>query len=197
MTETASAVVLDGHALDGVELRVVDGEMQVRGPMLLRCYRDGTDPRTADGWLPTDDAGELAPDGRLTVHGRRGDLIVTGGENVWPAPVERILAEAPSVAEVAVVGRPDPTWGHAVTAVVVPADRDPPPLPRRAARLASRPSCPRTAPPTAWSSSTRSPGPSSGRCGGGPSAPAEDPVASAASTGVARCRSDHHWRTTP
>jgi len=127
LTETGSAVVLDGTALPDVELRVVDGEVQVRGPMLLRCYRDGTDPRTSDGWLPTDDAGELAPDGTLVVHGRRGDVIVTGGEKVWPAAVERVLGAAPAVAEVAVVGRSDQAWGQAVTAVVVPVDATSPP----------------------------------------------------------------------
>jgi o-succinylbenzoate---CoA ligase len=56
MTETGSAVVFDGDILPGVELRIVDGEIQVRGDMLLRCYRDGTDPRTNDGWFPTNDA---------------------------------------------------------------------------------------------------------------------------------------------
>lgn len=127
MTETGSAVVLDGHALPGVELRVVDGEIQVRGEMLLRCYRDGTDPRTPDGWLPTDDAGELSPDGVLSVHGRRGDLIITGGENVWPVPVEKVLHELPEVAEVAIVGRPDDEWGQVVTAVAVATDRAAPP----------------------------------------------------------------------
>ena len=127
MTETGSAVVLDGWALPGVELRVVDGEIQVKGDMLLRCYRDGTDPRTDDGWLPTDDAGELSPDGKLSVHGRRGDLIITGGENVWPAPVEKVLHELPEVAEVAIVGRPDDEWGQVVTAVAVAADRSAPP----------------------------------------------------------------------
>lgn len=127
MTETGSAVVLDGHALPGVELRIVDGEIQVRGEMVLRCYRDGTDPRTPDGWLPTDDAGALSPDGVLSVDGRRGDLIITGGENVWPAPVEKVLHELPSVAEVAVVGRPDPEWGQVVTAVTVAADPAEPP----------------------------------------------------------------------
>lgn len=61
--------------------------------------------------------------------GRRDDLIVTGGVNVWPGPVEAVLARSPRVAEVAVVGRPDPEWGALVTAVVVPADRaDPPTL---------------------------------------------------------------------
>ncbi len=126
MTETASAVVLDGVVLDGVELRVRDGIIEVRGPMLLRCYRDGTDPRDADGWFSTGDAGELH-DGRLTVHGRMGDVIVTGGEKVWPSPVEALLEELRSVAEVAVIGRPDAEWGHVVTAVVVPADPTVPP----------------------------------------------------------------------
>ena len=127
MTETGSAVVLDGWALPGVGLRVVDGEIQIRGDMLLRSYRDGTDPRTSDGWLPTDDAGELSPEGKLSVHGRRGDLIITGGENVWPAPVEKVLHELPAVAEVAIVGRPDDEWGQVVTAVAVAADRSAPP----------------------------------------------------------------------
>jgi O-succinylbenzoic acid--CoA ligase len=126
MTETGSAVVFDGIALPGVELRIVDGEIQVRGDMLLRCYRDGTDPRTSDGWLPTNDAGALT-DGVLTVQGRRGDLIITGGENVWPAPIETLLGTLDTVAEVAVIGRPDPDWGQVVTAVVVPTDPAAPP----------------------------------------------------------------------
>ncbi len=129
MTETGSAVAYDGRALDGVEVRVVDGEIQLRGPMLLRCYRDGTDPRLADGWFPTDDAGSMDDDGRLTVRGRRGDMITSGGEKVWPTAVERVLAEHPAVEEVAVIGRPDPEWGERVVAVVVlAAGADPPSL---------------------------------------------------------------------
>ena len=86
----------------------------------------GSGPSKLDGWLATDDAGELV-DGRLVVHGRRGDLIITGGENVWPIEVERVLDLHPAVAEVAVVGRDDPDWGRRVTAVVVPADPEAPP----------------------------------------------------------------------
>jgi O-succinylbenzoic acid--CoA ligase len=127
MTETGSAIVFDGDILPGVEVRIVDGEIQVRGDMLLRTYRDGTDPRTIDGWFPTDDAGEIDDRGRLVVHGRRGDLIITGGENVWPAPVEESLLHHPGVAEVAVVGRPDAEWGAVVTAIVVAADPSAPP----------------------------------------------------------------------
>jgi O-succinylbenzoic acid--CoA ligase len=121
MTETGSGVVYDGEPLDGVEVRAVDGELHLRCPMLLRCYRDGRDPRTPDGWFPTGDLGELIG-GRVVVHGRRGDLIISGGENVWPEPVERILATHPAIADVGVAGVPDPEWGAVVTAFVVPAD---------------------------------------------------------------------------
>ncbi len=127
MTETGSGVVYDRRPLEGVELRFVAGEVQLRCPMLLRCYRDGTDPRTPDGWFPTGDLGEIGADGRLTVHGRRGDLIITGGENVWPEPVERALAGAPGVDDVAVAGLPDDEWGQIVTAFVVPSDPSAPP----------------------------------------------------------------------
>ncbi|MEY2959139.1 MAG: 2-succinylbenzoate--CoA ligase [Actinomycetota bacterium] len=127
MTETGSGVVYDRVPLDGVDVRIVDGEIELRAPMLLRCYRDGTDPRRAGGWFPTGDLGELGADGTLTVAGRRGDLIISGGENVWPEPVEAVLAGAAGVADVAVVGRPDPEWGDIVVAVVVPTDDTHPP----------------------------------------------------------------------
>jgi O-succinylbenzoic acid--CoA ligase len=96
--------------------------------MLLRCYRDGTDPKDRDGWLPTGDLGRLDDDGQLCVYGRATDLIITGGENVWPAAVEAVLVEDADVAEVAVVGRPDEEWGQRVAALIVPvaADRLPP-----------------------------------------------------------------------
>ena len=127
LTETGGGVVYDGLPLDGVEVRVVNGEVQVRGPSMLRAYRDGRDPRTSDGWLPTGDGGEVGADGRLEVHGRQSDLMVTGGENVWPAAVEAVLRRHPLVAEVAVGGRPDPDWGERVVAWVVPADAAAPP----------------------------------------------------------------------
>ncbi len=126
MTETGGGVVYDGVPLDGVEVREVGGELQLRCPMLMRCYRDGTSPVTSDGWYPTGDAGSVA-DGVVRVRGRIGDVIVTGGEKVWPDPVERVVAADPAVSEVAVVGRPDEEWGQVVTAVVVAADPDDPP----------------------------------------------------------------------
>jgi o-succinylbenzoate---CoA ligase len=121
LTESGSGVVYDGRPLDGVEVRfTAEDEILLRAPMLLRCYRDGTDPKDADGWLPTGDVGGWAEDGRLRVHGRRGDLIVTGGENVWPDPVEARLGAHPAVAEVVVAGRDDDEWGQRVVAFVVP-----------------------------------------------------------------------------
>jgi O-succinylbenzoic acid--CoA ligase len=127
MTETGSGIVYDGVPLDGVEVRIApDGEILVRGQMLLRAYRDGTSPVDTDGWLHTDDSGRLA-DGRLVVDGRRGDLIVTGGEKVWPDAVERSLAHHPQVAEVAVAGVADDEWGQRVAAWVVPIDPAEPP----------------------------------------------------------------------
>lgn len=130
LTETAGGVVYNGVPLDGVDIRVVDGEIHVRGPMLLRAYRDGTDPKDAEGWLATGDLGTWEPTSRtLRVTGRKGELIVTGGENVWPATVEAALASHPAVREVLVFGRPDATWGQRVVARVVPADpRKPPDL---------------------------------------------------------------------
>ena len=124
MTETGSGIVYDGVPLDGVEVRVVDGELHVRGPMLLRCYRDGIDPKDRDGWLPTGDAGTVT-DGVVHVEGRLADVIVTGGEKVWPEAVERVLRRLPSVTDVAVAGRPDPEWGTLVVAWVVAGDPAP------------------------------------------------------------------------
>ena len=126
MTETGSGCVYDGRPLDGVELRIGDGtlgvpgEVLVRGPMLLRAYRDGTDPRVGDGWFPTGDAGELRDDGTLVVFGRMAEVIVTGAEKVWPSQVEDAVARHPGVGEVAVWKRPDPVWGERVVAWVVP-----------------------------------------------------------------------------
>ncbi len=128
MTETGSGVVYDGVPLDQVEVRLDgSGQIHLRGPMLLRAYRDGTDPKDADGWLATGDLGAWDDDGRLVVHGRAGDLIITGGENVWPEAVEEILGRVAGVADVAVAGRDDPEWGQRVVAYVVPRDAQAPP----------------------------------------------------------------------
>jgi O-succinylbenzoic acid--CoA ligase len=135
LTETGSGVVYDGRPLDGVEVDVAPAEagdgptgaIRVRGPMLLRAYRDGTVPLDGDGWFTTGDAGAIDGTGRLVVHGRLDEVIITGGENVWPAAVEPLLRLHPGVAEVAVAGRPDDRWGQRVVCWVVPRDRQRPP----------------------------------------------------------------------
>lgn len=129
MTETGSGVVYDGLPLDGVDVKVdeASGEIHLRGPMLLRAYRDGSIPVDADGWFATGDCGHLDTGGRLHVAGRSSDLIITGGENVWPAPVEAALMTHPRVAEAAVAGRPDAEWGQRVVAWVVPKEAGQPP----------------------------------------------------------------------
>src|SRR5262249_15181300 len=90
-------------------------------PMLFRAYRDGTSPMV-DGWFSTGDLGEFDADGRLIVFGRRGDMINTGGEKVWPARVEAVIATDPSVAAGAVGGLDGVGWGQRVVAWIVPAD---------------------------------------------------------------------------
>ena len=129
LTETGSGVVYDGRALDGVEVGIdgATGEISVRGPMLLRAYRDGTVPLDAEGWFRTGDLGSFGADGRLVVAGRKSDLIISGGENIWPGPVEDAIRSHPGVADVAVAGRPDPEWGEAVVAWIVPVDPAAPP----------------------------------------------------------------------
>lgn len=126
LTETGSGIVYDGVALDGVEIAIApDGEVRVRCPMLLRCYRDGSTPLDPDGWLHTGDVGELLPDGRLHVLGRADELIITGGENVWPEVVERAIASHPAVRDVGVLGVPDYEWGQRVVVWVVPHGEPP------------------------------------------------------------------------
>jgi o-succinylbenzoate---CoA ligase len=124
MTETGGGCVYDGVPVGQVEV-VVDpqGEVRVRGPVLGRAYRgpEGDEPLVgADGWFATGDGGRIEADGRLVVDGRLGEVIVTGGEKVWPAAVEAVLSRCAGVGSVAVVGRADPEWGEQVVAVVVP-----------------------------------------------------------------------------
>jgi O-succinylbenzoic acid--CoA ligase len=129
LTETGSGVVYDGLPLDGVEVKVDPGtsEIALRGPMLLRAYRDGECPLDEEGWLRTGDCGSIDAEGRLDVVGRLSDMIITGGENVWPTPVEDALRSHAGVADAAVAGRPDPEWGQQVVAWIVPSDPGCPP----------------------------------------------------------------------
>ena len=120
MTETCSQVVAGspGRPLAGAELEIgAGGEILVRGPMVA------PGEPASDGWLHTGDLGRLDENGRLHVEGRLKELIVTGGENVAPLEVEQALLAHPAVADAAVAGRPDPEWGEAIAAFVVPSAR--------------------------------------------------------------------------
>jgi len=135
LTETWGGVVHDGHPLPGVEVDLADdGEILVRTPTVMRGYRmDGPATSAAftpDGRLRTGDVGRWADGGRLQVVDRKKDLLITGGVNVSPTAVERVLARHPQVVDVCVSGTPDPEWGERVVAYVVPAraDGDPPTL---------------------------------------------------------------------
>jgi O-succinylbenzoic acid--CoA ligase len=133
MSETASGCVYDGLPLDIVTLRLADDDrIELAGPMLANGYRrdpDLTETAFQNGWFRTGDTGRLRDDGRLEVLGRADDLINTGGVKVSPTLVERVLAAQPGVRAACVVGLPDPRWGQAVMAVVVPLDPADPPEP--------------------------------------------------------------------
>jgi O-succinylbenzoic acid--CoA ligase len=133
--ELALAGDTAGRALPDTELRIAredgspagtgePGQILVRGPQVMRGYLDRPDDTAralAGSWLHTGDVGTLDTHGRLRVLDRREDLIVSGGENVYPAEVEAALLAHPAVREAAVIARADPEWGQAVHAAVVVA----------------------------------------------------------------------------
>lgn len=137
-----------GLPLPGARLRIMIGQtmadvgepgtIEVAGPALFSGYEG--DPATTarslvDGWLHTGDMGSIDAQGRLSVLDRQDALVISGGENVSPAEIEAVLGTHPLVADVAVTGRPDPTWGAVPVAAVVP--RGAPGDPRRPAEVAS------------------------------------------------------------
>ena len=136
MSETCGGCVYDGQPLPGVSMDVdqATGAIWLSGPMLAtgylgdeeltrRCFVSRPDTQAGEParrWFITSDRGQIV-DGCLQVLGRLDDIIISGGIKVEPGPIEALLALNPLVSECAVVGLPDPTWGQAVTAVVVPA----------------------------------------------------------------------------
>jgi acyl-CoA synthetase (AMP-forming)/AMP-acid ligase II len=149
MTETAGSMTVlqpqdhdDPHArkmascgrpYPGVEIAIADendqllpadtvGEILIKAPSLMSGYwgrPEATEETMRNGWLHSGDAGYLDEEGYLYIHDRVKDMIVSGGENVYPAEVESALYDHPSVADVAVIGVPNEKWGEAVKAVVV------------------------------------------------------------------------------
>jgi malonyl-CoA/methylmalonyl-CoA synthetase len=136
-----------GCPLPGVEAAISEadqhgiGELFVRGAPICRGYW-GRDPFAAGEWFPTGDLVSVAGDGYVTIRGRRTELIISGGHNVYPAEVEAILSRHPGVLEVAVVGVPSAEWGETVVAYVV-GDADEASLHRLAADELAPFKCPR------------------------------------------------------
>jgi long-chain acyl-CoA synthetase len=124
-----------GLPMPGVEIAILDtqgkrlgvnevGEIATRSAANMKGYwrKDDATAATVDGegWLRTGDAGYIDADGYIFIQDRIKDMIITGGENVYPAEVENAVHGHPHVAEVAVIGVPDETWGESVKAIVVP-----------------------------------------------------------------------------
>jgi acyl-CoA synthetase (AMP-forming)/AMP-acid ligase II len=122
-----------GRPILGTQVRIVDeqdrpvpngtvGEVAVRGPQVMRGYwnrPEATDEALRGGWMHTGDAGSLDDEGYLYIQDRVKDMIVSGGENIYPREIEDVLFQHPGVADAAVIGVPDEKWGEAVKAIVV------------------------------------------------------------------------------
>lgn len=122
-----------GRPLLGTQVRIVDendqpvpngtiGEVVIRGPQVMRGYwnrPDASDEALRGGWMHTGDAGVLDDEGYLYIQDRVKDMIVSGGENVYPREIEEVLFQHPGVADAAVIGVPDEKWGETVKAIVV------------------------------------------------------------------------------
>ncbi|MBH1998788.1 MAG: fatty acid--CoA ligase [Sphingomonadaceae bacterium] len=130
-----------GVPLPGVEVRIIDeagaevprgevGEIAVRSAANMIGYYERPEATAetidADGWMRTGDAGTMDADGYLYLADRIKDMIITGGENVYPAEVENALYSHPQVSDVAVIGVPDVKWGEAVKAIVVAVEGEAP-----------------------------------------------------------------------
>ncbi|MBK8762017.1 MAG: o-succinylbenzoate--CoA ligase [Sulfuritalea sp.] len=125
-----------GRAARHCQLRLVDsegndvepgetGEIWIKGDNVMSGYWQAPQATAAvldDGWFRSGDMGHLDAEGYLYVDGRSKDMIISGGENIYPAEIENLLIESPDIAEASVIGRPDPRWGEIVVAVVVPKD---------------------------------------------------------------------------
>ena len=129
-----------GRAAFNTELRVVDGggavlpageagEIIARGPQVMRGYwnnAEATAQTLRDGWLYTGDVGCFDSEGYLTVVGRVNDMIISGGENIYPAEIENVLTLHPKIHEAAVIGVSHRKWGEVPLAILVANDGEPP-----------------------------------------------------------------------
>jgi long-chain acyl-CoA synthetase len=111
-----------GRAIPGVDVRIDDGEILIRSPFNMTGYwrnPELTAEALTGGWLRTGDLGRIDELGYLYVIDRKKDMIISGGENIYPREVEEVLFAHPGVREAAVIGAPDDLWGESVRAVVV------------------------------------------------------------------------------
>jgi len=125
-----------GKPFTNVEIRLVDelgndvhhgevGEILFRGPTMMKGYYkdpEATAEAIREGWMHTGDLGRLDDEGFLYIVDRKKDMIISGGENIYPREIEEVLYQHPKVLEAAVIGLPDPVWGEKVHAVVVPKE---------------------------------------------------------------------------
>jgi fatty-acyl-CoA synthase len=133
LTEKPQLLLSAGRPLVGTELRIVDGddnpvpdgtigEIVARGGQLMKGYwhrPEATAETLRGGWLHTGDAGMMDEEGYLYIQDRVKDMIVSGGENVYPRVVEEVLFQHPAIADAAVIGVPDERWGETIKAIVV------------------------------------------------------------------------------
>ena len=131
--DASQSVISAGRELGGVNVRIFDaddrvlppgetGEIVVRGDQVMTGYLnnpEATAETLRGGWLHTGDMGYLDCEGYLYITDRKSDMIISGGANIYPREVEEVIVRHPSVAEVAVIGVPDPLWGESVKAMVV------------------------------------------------------------------------------
>ncbi len=120
MSETGSGIVYNGIPIPDAKIKISEsGEILVKGPMLFKNYRDQSNPKDEHGWFHTGDGGFIDENDKLVVHGRIKEMIITGGENIWPKALEVIIQSLPGIKEAAVIGCPDKYWGQKVVAFIV------------------------------------------------------------------------------
>ena len=133
LSEKPGLLLSAGRPLAGTEVRIVDaddnpvpngtiGEIVARGPQLMKGYwnrPEATAETLRGGWLHTGDAGVMDEEGYIYIQDRIKDMIVSGGENVYPRVIEEVLFQHPAIADAAVIGVPDERWGETVKAIVV------------------------------------------------------------------------------